>query len=58
MAGPMLAHSLMSLFLVQQRSSRWKIALRIDVEGPDRLIDRVRSGDLDVAIVQIGPYFP
>jgi DNA-binding transcriptional LysR family regulator len=56
--GTMLAHSLMSRLLVLQGNSRWKIALRIDVEGPDRLIDRVRSGDLDVAVVQIDPYFP
>lgn len=56
--GTMLAHSLMPQFLAQQRSSRWKVALRIDVEGPDRLIDRVRSRDLDAAIVQIEPYFP
>jgi DNA-binding transcriptional LysR family regulator len=46
----------MPQFLAQQ--NRWKVALRIDVEGPDRLIDRVRSRDLDAAIVQIEPYFP
>ncbi len=56
--GTMLAHSLMPRFLAQANGSGWKVALRIDVEGPDRLIDRVRSGDLDAAIVQIEPYFP
>lgn len=56
--GTMLAHSLMPQFLELQSGSRWKVALRIDVEGPDRLIDRVRSRDLDAAIVQIEPYFP
>lgn len=56
--GTMLAHSLMPQFLALQSGSRWKVALRIDVEGPDRLIDRVRSRDLDAAIVQIEPYFP
>jgi DNA-binding transcriptional LysR family regulator len=56
--GTMLAHSLMPHFLELQSGSRWKVALRIDVEGPDRLIDRVRSRDLDAAIVQIEPYFP
>jgi DNA-binding transcriptional LysR family regulator len=56
--GTMLAHSLMPQFLAQVRTTRWKVALRIDVEGPDRLIDRVRSRDLDAAIVQIEPYFP
>jgi DNA-binding transcriptional LysR family regulator len=56
--GTMLAHSLMPQFLARQRSSRWKVALRIDVEGPDHLIDRVRSRELDAAIVQIEPYFP
>jgi DNA-binding transcriptional LysR family regulator len=33
------------------------VALRIEVEGADRLIDRVRSRELDAAIVQIEPYF-
>lgn len=56
--GTMLAHSLMPRFLAQMRGTRWKVALRIDVEGPDRLIDRVRSRDLDAAILQIEPYFP
>jgi DNA-binding transcriptional LysR family regulator len=56
--GTMLAHSLMPKFLAQMKGTRWKVALRIDVEGPDRLIDRVRSRDLDAAIVQIDPYFP
>lgn len=56
--GTMLAHSLMPQFLALQSGSGWKVALRIDVEGPDRLIDRVRSRDLDAAIVQIEPYFP
>jgi len=55
--GTMLAHSLMPKFLAQIGRTRWKVALRIDVEGPDRLIDRVRSGGLDAAIVQIEPYF-
>lgn len=56
--GTMLAHSVMPRFLAQTSSSNWNVALRIDVEGPDRLIDRVRSRDLDAAIVQIEPYFP
>jgi DNA-binding transcriptional LysR family regulator len=56
--GTMLAHSLMPKFLAQMKGTRWKVALRIDVEGPDRLIDRVRARDLDAAIVQIDPYFP
>jgi DNA-binding transcriptional LysR family regulator len=55
--GTMLAHSLMPQFLAHVAGSRWKVALRIDVEGPDRLIDRVRSRELDAAIVQIDPYF-
>ena len=54
----MLAHSLMPKFLAQMQGTRWKVALRIDVEGPDRLIDRVRARELDAAIVQIDPYFP
>jgi DNA-binding transcriptional LysR family regulator len=54
--GTMLAHSLMPQFLAQQ--ARWNVALRIDVQGPDRLVDRVRSRDLDAAVVQIEPYFP
>jgi DNA-binding transcriptional LysR family regulator len=56
--GTMLAHSLMPKFLAQMKGTHWKVALRIDVEGPDRLIDRVRARDLDAAIVQIDPYFP
>ena len=56
--GTMLAHSLMPRFLAHVGRMRWKVALRIDVEGPDRLIDRVRSRELDAAIVQIEPYFP
>jgi DNA-binding transcriptional LysR family regulator len=56
--GTMLAHSLMPKFLAQMKGTRWKVALRIDVEGPDRLIDRVRARDLDAALVQIDPYFP
>ena len=57
-AGTMLAHSLMARFLADVRKTRWNVALRIDVESPQRLIDRVRSGELDLAIVQIEPYFP
>jgi DNA-binding transcriptional LysR family regulator len=56
--GTMLAHSLMPKFLAQMKGTHWKVALRIDVEGPDRLIDRVRARELDAAIVQIDPYFP
>lgn len=56
--GTMLAHSLIPQFLAQMSNSNWKVALRIEVEGPDRLIARVRSRDLDAAIVQIEPYFP
>ncbi len=55
--GTMLAHSLMPQFLAHARGTQWNVALRIDVEGANRLVDRVRSGDLDVAIVQIDPYF-
>jgi len=53
----MLAHSLIPQFLAHVRRTHWKVALRIDVEGANRLIDRVRSRDLDAAIVQIEPYF-
>lgn len=56
--GTMLAHSVMPRFLAEMGGSIWNVALRIEVEGPDRLIDRLRSRDLDVAIVQIEPYFP
>jgi DNA-binding transcriptional LysR family regulator len=56
--GTMLAHSLMPRFLAHMRGTHWKVALRIDIEGPDKLIDRVRSRNLDAAIVQIEPYFP
>lgn len=55
--GTMLAHSVIPQFLAESRGTRWKVALRIDVEGANRLIERVRSGDLDAAIVQIDPYF-
>ncbi len=55
--GTMLAHSLIPRFLAQVEASRWNVALRIDVEGANRLIDRLRSRDLDAAIVQIEPYF-
>ncbi|MBI3436554.1 MAG: LysR family transcriptional regulator [Proteobacteria bacterium] len=55
--GTMLAHSLMPRFLAHVRGTRWNVALRIDVEGANRLIDRVRSRELDVAIVQIEPQF-
>ncbi len=54
--GTMVAHSVMPRFLVQQRGSRWRIVLRVDVESPDSLVDRVRSRDLDAAIVQVDPY--
>ena len=55
--GTMLAHSLIPRFLAHVSGTRWNVALRIDVEGANRLIDRVRSRDLDAAIVQIEPYF-
>ena len=34
----MLAHSLVPKFLAQVGKARWRVALRIDVEGPDSLI--------------------
>ena len=55
--GTMLAHSVVPRFLAQVGSARWRVALRIDVEGPDSLINRVRSRELDAAIVQIEPFF-
>ena len=55
--GTMLAHSLMPRFLAHVGGTRWNVAMRIDVEGANRLIERVRSLDLDAAIVQIEPYF-
>ena len=55
--GTMLAHSLIPQFLGHVRGTRWNVAIRIDVEGANRLIERVRSRDLDAAIVQIEPYF-
>ena len=57
-AGTMLAHSLMPKFLEHVAHEGWNVALRIDVERADRLIDRVRSRELDAAIVQIDPHFP
>ncbi|HTY70502.1 MAG TPA: LysR family transcriptional regulator [Alphaproteobacteria bacterium] len=57
-AGTMLAHSLMAKFLEHVARDGWNVALRIDVERADRLIDRVRSRELDAAIVQIDPNFP
>ena len=55
--GTMLAHSLVPRFLAQVATTRWRVALRIDVEGPDSLIDRVRARELDAAIVQNEPFF-
>lgn len=55
--GTMVAHSLMPQFLARTGNSNWKVALRIEVERPEHLIDRVRLRDLDAAIVQINPYF-
>lgn len=57
-AGTMLAHSLVPRFVEHAANEGWKVALRIDVERADRLIGRVRSRELDVAIVQIDPHFP
>jgi DNA-binding transcriptional LysR family regulator len=55
--GTMLAHSLVPKFLAQVGNAPWRVSLRIDVEGPDSLIDRVHSRELDTAIVQIEPFF-
>jgi DNA-binding transcriptional LysR family regulator len=57
-AGTMLAHSLVPRFVEHVANDGWNVALRIDVERADRLVDRVRSRELDVAIVQIDPHFP
>lgn len=56
--GTMLAHSLMPRFLEDDRTAEWKVALRIEVERPNRLIERVWTRGLDIALVEIDPYFP
>jgi DNA-binding transcriptional LysR family regulator len=56
--GTMLAHSLIPQFLADPRTADWNVALRIEVEGPNQLIQRVRSRELDVALVEVSPYFP
>jgi DNA-binding transcriptional LysR family regulator len=56
--GTMLAHSLMPRFLDDPRTAAWNVALRIEVERPNRLIERVWSRGLDIALVEIDPYFP
>jgi len=56
-AGTMVAHSLIPQFLARMSHGTWKVALRIEVERPAHLIDRVRAHELDAAIVQIDPYF-
>lgn len=56
--GTMLAHSLMPRFLLDRATLNWNVALKIEVEGPDRLIERVRAESLDMALVEIAPYFP
>lgn len=54
-SGVMLAHSVMPIFLDQVAASGWNAGLRIEVQSADRLIDRVRSGILDAAVVEFGP---
>lgn len=56
--GTMLAHSLMPEFLLDPPTVNWKVVLKVEVEGPDRLIERVLAGSLDMALVEIAPYFP
>lgn len=56
--GTMLAHSLMPRFLNDSRFTAWNVSLNIEVERPNRLIERVRSRGLDMALVEIDPYFP
>ena len=53
--GTMLAHSLIPKFLISVSETHWRIGLRIEVESANRLIERVRVGELDAAIVQVGP---
>lgn len=50
--GTMLAHSLMARFLADPLVEGWKVAFWIDVGGANRLIERVRSNELDICIVQ------
>jgi DNA-binding transcriptional LysR family regulator len=56
--GTMLAHSLMPRFLDDPRTADWNVTLSIEVERPNHLIERVRSRGLDVALVEISPFFP
>ena len=50
--GTMLAHSLMPRFLSDPVVDSWQVAFWIDVGGANRLIERVRSNELDICIVQ------
>lgn len=55
--GTMIAHSLMARFLESTAVNHWNIALWIDVGGANRLIDRVRLNELELAIVQVDAEF-
>jgi DNA-binding transcriptional LysR family regulator len=56
--GTMLAHSLMPRFLDDSETAAWNVTISIEVERPNRLIERVRSRGLDLALVEVDPYFP
>jgi len=48
--GAMLARSIMPGFVAQLLQSKWNVGLRVSVDGAERLLDRVRRAEIDVAI--------
>lgn len=50
--GTMLAHSQMARFLDHPLATKWKLALRMSVDGASRLLEQVRRDELDLAIAQ------
>ncbi len=53
--GAMLAHSIVPTFLADVSVSQWNVALTVEVQSADKLIERLRSGILDVAVLEFGP---